>query len=322
MTILDLYFTVSVYIHLLTTLLFILLLMWFLGLFKVLFTENLPSHKDTPLYWHTCSVLYYMKFLSTKVISIYNFLRRWYLNKFIVDYFKLYFTLNSYTFYRNFVIKFLPIKCIYCVLLVFADFCNFLVSMVFISYFILYSFKNFLKLALLPSYVTWVLFIYFYRVHLDLELYPEKHRFNFIRSSYTYSKDAIANIAFFFNRYQEIRLKTWLESTIRSSENFFFLKAYYRLNDLLWQDGFLIDFLQKKIVDRWVRTFVIYSGYLFNERLVFDIVIRLYIDFVIWPTYSLSIYEFKSISSTLTITLFLLILIFILIPLVYFTPFF
>jgi hypothetical protein len=223
--------------------------MWFLGLFKPIFTENFFSHNDIPSFWHTLSIFYIIKLLLLKIVQIYNFLRKWYLSRFIVDYPKLYFTLNSYILYRDFVIKFIPIKCVYCVLLVFADFCNFCVSTVFISYFIIYSFINFLKLALLPFYVSWVLFIYFYRVYLDLELYPEKPRFNLIRSSYTYSKDAIANIAFFFNRYQEIRLKTWLESTIRSSENFFFLKAYYRLNDLLWQDGFFNRFFTKK--NRW-----------------------------------------------------------------------
>lgn len=29
-----------------------------------------------------------------------------------------------------------------------------------------------------------------------------------------------------------------------------FLPRYYQVNDLLWQDGFLIDFLQKKLVDK------------------------------------------------------------------------
>ncbi len=58
---------------------------------------------------------------------------------------------------------------------------------------------------------------------------------------------------------------------------FYFLRSYYILNDIIWQDGFLIDFLQKKIIDKWIRKFVIFSGYLFNERLVFDYVIKFYI---------------------------------------------
>ena len=29
-----------------------------------------------------------------------------------------------------------------------------------------------------------------------------------------------------------------------------FLPLYYRINDLMWQDGLLIDFLQKKVADK------------------------------------------------------------------------
>ena len=101
-------------------------------------------------------------------------------------------------------------------------------------------------------------------------------------------------------------------------ESFYFLRSYYILNDIIWQDGFLIDFLQKKIIDKWVRKFVIFSGYLFNERLVFDYVIRFYIDLIIWPGYRINIYEFNNIASTLLITIFLLLLIFLIISLLYF----
>jgi hypothetical protein len=106
-------------------------------------------------------------------------------------------------------------------------------------------------------------------------------------------------------------------------ESFIFLRNYYILNDLIWQDGFLIDFLQKKVVDKWMRKFLIYSAYLFNERLVFDYVVRFYIDLIIWPTYRINIYEFNNVASTLLVTLFLLITLFLIFSLSYlFTLFF
>jgi len=43
----------------------------------------------------------------------------------------------------------------------------------------------------------------------------------------------------------------------------------------------LIDFLQKKIADNWTKKFLIYSSYLFNEKLLFDKVIRFYLNLVI-----------------------------------------
>ena len=86
---------------------------------------------------------------------------------------------------------------------------------------------------------------------------------------------------------------------------------------MVWQDGFLIDFLQKKVADRWIRGFVIHSGYLFNERWLFDHVVRFYITTVVWPGYRVNIYEFDNVSSTLLVTLFLAITIFILLGFMY-----
>jgi hypothetical protein len=103
---------------------------------------------------------------------------------------------------------------------------------------------------------------------------------------------------------------TWLLTAVIEASTF--LPRYYHLNDLVWQDGFLIDFLQKKLVDKWTRKFLIYSGYLFNERLVFDWVIRFYIDLIIWPTYRVTIYEFTNVASTLLATLFIFLVLFLL----------
>ena len=87
----------------------------------------------------------------------------------------------------------------------------------------------------------------------------------------------------------------------------YFLSNYYILNELIWQEGFLIDFLQKKVADNWIKKFLIFSSYLFNERLVFDKVIRFYLDLIIWPMHKLFIFDVSNISSTLFITIFFFI---------------
>jgi len=73
----------------------------------------------------------------------------------------------------------------------------------------------------------------------------------------------------------------------------------------MWQDGFLFDFLQKKTADAWIRRFVIYTGFLFSERLVFDTVVRLYVDNLIWPAHYISIFEVSNVSEMLTSVIFL-----------------
>ncbi len=87
----------------------------------------------------------------------------------------------------------------------------------------------------------------------------------------------------------------------------YFINNYFIINELIWQEGFLIDFLQKKIVDNWIKKFLIFSAYLFNERLVFDKVIRFYLDLIIWPLHRLFIFEFNNVSNTLFITIFFFI---------------
>ena len=85
-----------------------------------------------------------------------------------------------------------------------------------------------------------------------------------------------------------------------------FITTFYTRNENLWQDGFLFDFLQKKTADAWVRRFVIYTGFLFSERLVFDSVVRIYLDNLIWPGHTKSIFETNNVSEMLTSVLFLL----------------
>ena len=92
--------------------------------------------------------------------------------------------------------------------------------------------------------------------------------------------------------------------------NFFFLNKYYQLNELIWQEGFLFDFLQKKIIDNWLKKFIIYSANLFNERLVFDMIIKFYLNLIIWPLHKLFIFEFNNINWILYLNLFIFFLTF------------
>ena len=96
------------------------------------------------------------------------------------------------------------------------------------------------------------------------------------------------------------RTKSFIQLLITSvTFKISFLQSYYRINDLMWQDGLLIDFLQKKVVDKWIRRFLVYSSYLFNERVVFEFVVRFYIDFIVWPSTTASVFEFSNVSLTL-----------------------
>ena len=80
----------------------------------------------------------------------------------------------------------------------------------------------------------------------------------------------------------------------------------------MWQDGLLIDFLQKKVVDKWVRRFLVCSSYLYSERVIFKFVVRFYIDYVVWPSVNLSIFEYSNVSfvlkSTVTVLMSLILL--------------
>ena len=76
----------------------------------------------------------------------------------------------------------------------------------------------------------------------------------------------------------------------------FFLYNFFLINEIIWQEGFLIDFLQKLLIDKWTKSFLVYSAYLFNERLVFDNVIKFYLDYIIWPMHKLSIFNVQNVS--------------------------
>ena len=83
-----------------------------------------------------------------------------------------------------------------------------------------------------------------------------------------------------------------------------FLTTFYKRNDLIWVDGFLLDFLQKKSADIWLRKFVVYSGFLFSERLVFEHVVRVYLLNIIWPLHYVGLFETNNTSEMLSVIVF------------------
>lgn len=65
----------------------------------------------------------------------------------------------------------------------------------------------------------------------------------------------------------------------------------------------LIDFLQKKVVDKWMRRFLVISAYLFSERVLFKFIVRFYIDFVVWPATRKTLFELSNVSFLVSLTL-------------------
>lgn len=102
-------------------------------------------------------------------------------------------------------------------------------------------------------------------------------------------------------RFKQLSRAYWLNLVNSTS----FISTYYLRNELLWVDGFLFDFLQKKTADLWIRKFVIFTGFLFSERLVFENVVRIYLDNMIWPSNNYSVFEASNVSELLTNILFL-----------------
>lgn len=106
-------------------------------------------------------------------------------------------------------------------------------------------------------------------------------------------------------------VKTWVVTTST------FLPLYYKRNEGIWVDGFLFDFLQKKTADLWIRKFIIYTGFIFSERLTFETLIKIYLDNLIWPLHYLGILEANNVLEMLLITLFLYFFFFALLVLLY-----
>ena len=66
----------------------------------------------------------------------------------------------------------------------------------------------------------------------------------------------------------------------------FFLPSFYRLSELLWQEGLLVDFLQKKVFDKWIRRHVILSSMLFGDTSLFRRVVDFYFFLITLPAHN------------------------------------
>jgi hypothetical protein len=97
---------------------------------------------------------------------------------------------------------------------------------------------------------------------------------------------------------------------VKINANFRLLNTYYLRTEHLWLDGFLFDFLQKKTADIWIRKFVIYTGFIFSERLVFDVIVKLYMDYFVWYMHKFSIFEVSNVFEMLNTVLYALVTIF------------
>ena len=129
----------------------------------------------------------------------------------------------------------------------------------------------------------------------------------------TVFRDFFLKINLLISKLFSNKIKLYLKLVwIKLNHKINFLNLYYIRNENIWQDGFLFDFLQKKSIDIWLRKFVIYTGFLFSERFVFDYVIKIYIDNLIWPSHNIFFVEVKNVSEMLTSIIFSYIIFFLL----------
>ena len=110
----------------------------------------------------------------------------------------------------------------------------------------------------------------------------------------------LVNFTLFFFKF--INLVRFFFNTVNF--NLTFIPIYYYRSELIWSDGFLFDFLQKKSVDTWLRKFVINTGYILSERMVFDKIVRLYIDNFIYPLHNFGFLESDNVLDMLSIIIF------------------
>jgi len=61
-----------------------------------------------------------------------------------------------------------------------------------------------------------------------------------------------------------------------------FLLNFYQLNYKILNEGFLIDFLQKKLTSTFSKKFIFISFYKLNDRFLFEKLIFYIIDLLVW----------------------------------------
>lgn len=80
---------------------------------------------------------------------------------------------------------------------------------------------------------------------------------------------------------------------------------FFRQNELLLQDGFFIDFLQKQTLELWLRQYILSTGSIFSERLVFEFVTKFFFKFLLWPIKARLHFETVTVSDLLTTSLYM-----------------
>ena len=105
------------------------------------------------------------------------------------------------------------------------------------------------------------------------------------------------------------------------NHSFKFLPDYFTMNERIWLEGLLVDWLQKKIFDKWVRRFLINSSYLFSERVLFNFIVRFYIDHVNWAVHEVTIFDLKTVSNLLILLVMFIIFLLLTLNLFYVASF-
>jgi len=116
----------------------------------------------------------------------------------------------------------------------------------------------------------------------------------------------ITNILNFYNKILYNNLLLTKKQLIKFLNSLNFSTFFLSLNSLILQEGLFVDFLQKKVTDNWIKKFFTHASYLFNEKYVFDCLIRFYLNLVILPLTLHGIFEYKNVSNLLFVMIFFL----------------
>ena len=100
-------------------------------------------------------------------------------------------------------------------------------------------------------------------------------------------QQTIVKIATFSKKHRRGLIDRFLKLT-------YFLPTYYRTAELMWQEGLFIDFLQKKILDKWVRRHLIFSSNLFSDSSLARRVVDFYWFLINLPTHHTNLFFFNS----------------------------
>jgi len=90
------------------------------------------------------------------------------------------------------------------------------------------------------------------------------------------------------------------------------LRGFFQQTELLLQDGLFIDFLQKQSLELWLRQFILATGCIFSERLVFETLIKFFFTHLLWPIKLRLNFETANTSDLLVTTFYFLLTLFLL----------